>query len=175
MAADPMEDMRDRLANDGALAAIATGGVFIDRDSSEFPLHPKKDGDGSLLPPWEWAIDGQEIDGQWMLMPCIVLSESTQAPDAPRQRRKGQFIRMGLYQRQGYDLIRQMIPLAKAVIDPNNGDGTRWGPMDGDRYYFVRYVDTPIQGNRDETLVSAGSKAGVSYEACRFFVRANWS
>ena len=175
MAADPLEDMRDRLAADGDLAAIATGGVFIDRDSAEFPLHPKKDENGDLMPPWEWAIDGQEIDGQWMLMPCIVLSESTQVPDAPKQKRKGQFIRIGMYQRQGYDLIRRMIEKTRAVLDPSGGEGTRWGPITDDRYYYVRYLDTPTQGNRDESLVSAGSTAGVSHEACRFFLRTSWS
>lgn len=170
MASDPIEDMRDRLMAAVSVTAILTGGVYIDRDAGEFPLHPRKDGAGDLLDPWEEVPGLEGVEGAWRLKPCAVLSASTRVPSGNRRKQQLHFVRIGFYQPEGYELIRAAMEAVEGVLDPE-GAGSAGGPLDDGRWYHVRYVDTPIQGSRDDQIVSADTEAAVSYEASRFQVQ----
>ena len=85
------------------------------------------------------------------------------------RKQRSLFVRIGFYEREGYEAIRQAMDAVDAVLDPT-GTGSRGGPLDDGRYYHMRYFDTLLQGSRDDTIVSADSEAGVSYEACRYRV-----
>ena len=112
---------------------------------------------------------GQEgIEGAWRLKPCAVLSASTQIP---AERTKA-----------AVALRSDRLLRARGLRSDPSGDGRRrcrarpdWHritrrTLDDGRYYHMRYFDTLLQGSRDDSIVSADSEAGVSYEAARYRV-----
>lgn len=153
------------MKNDFGLGSLLSGGVYVDAEPGEFPLHPEKNPDAY-----------EDASGQSRLKPCAVLSESTVVPAGPGTPASGGerlTVRIGFYQPSGYGTIRRAQEHCRFLLDPEER-GEQFGPLDDGRYYIVRFLDMPIRGSKDDQIISADSEGGVSYEASRYAVDIAW-
>lgn len=158
MADHPVQDVRDRLADDGLMAAIWDGGVYAEHEGGEggeaHPVNPE-DTPGA----YDVGADGVAI-----LKPCGVVSVSSETRLGPGGCFRQIVLRLGGYQRDGYTAIRSGLARARQVLDRTSG-----GLDDGSGYY-IEYLDTPISGSVDDSLIGGTGKRPPSYEAARFRV-----
>lgn len=81
--------IRDAIAGDATLSALATGGVHIEEEISE------------TLTPAAYDAFGE-------LKPCLLVKLGTDIPDGPADFASRLMVDIYQYQRQGYDIIDQM-------------------------------------------------------------------
>lgn len=161
MAANVADDLRNRLVDDGPLAALLTGGVLID-EAGEWPLHPERPD-----APYE------DASGMARLKPCAVITESSLVPVEPTDSGQRIVLRVGFYSADDYGVLRRAAERTRYVLDPD-GNGEQHGPLDDGRYYIVRFLDAPVRASKDDQVISADAEGGVCYEAARYQVDIDW-
>ena len=173
MASSIAEDVRDRLAANLTIQAMWPGGVYVEHDPSAVAA--------GATPPWDekggyiHPLDPKLTPGAWesvgasgvkRLRPCAVLGESSTVPTGPRNRHDAITIRLGMYQEAGFTAIRDGLAIARAILHETHGQLTEG--QYADRYYWIEFLDIPLQGQEEPSLPTADGRRGASYELARF-------
>lgn len=158
MADHPVQDVRDRLASDGLMASIWDGGIYAEHEgdagSDVHPINP------------EDTPDAYDVgaDGVATLRACGLVSVSSEARVGPGGCFRQIYLRLGGFQSAGFTAIRSGLARARQVLDRSNGS------LDDGSGYYIEYLDTPITGSVDDSLIGGSGKRPPSYEAARFRV-----
>lgn len=158
MADHPAQDVRDRLAADGLLAATWDGGIYAEHEGGAggdvHPINPEDT-------PGAYDVGA---DGVARLLACGLVSVSSEARVGPGACFRQIVLRIGGYQAAGFTAIRSGMVRVRQVLDRSNG------ALDDGSGYYIEYMDTPITGAVDDSLIGGEGKRPPSYEAARYRV-----
>lgn len=158
MADHPVQDVRDRLAADGLMSSIWDGGIYAEHEGGEgngvHPINPEDT-------PSAYDVGADDVA---TLKPCGLVSISSEARVGPGSCFRQIMLRLGGYQQDGFTAIRSGLARARALLDKTNGS------LDDGSGYYIEYLDTPITGSTDDSLIGGTGKRPPSYEAARFRV-----
>lgn len=154
--------MRSRLAADGLVSAIFTGGVYASQAGGAgggvHPINPKDTPDA-------YTTDG---DSQVRLLePCILLTVQSENPVGAGGCGRQIVVRVEAYQRDGYTSIRDGFARVRQVLHKTQ---SAFAGVDGSVGYYTEYLDTPFQNLTDASLVTGAEKRPACFEAARYMV-----
>ncbi len=158
----PAVDVQTRLAADGLVAAIFTGGVYVPHaggaGGGQHPINPK-DTPG--------AYEAEAGSGVQYLLPCALVAVESEVPVGAGGCHRQIILRVEAYQRDGYTSIRDGFARVRQVLHKTQSAFTG---VDGSVGYYTEFLDAPFQNLTDSTLVTGPNKRPACYEAARFIV-----
>lgn len=159
----PVESVCRRLREDPLTAAIFRGGIYLS--------HGGGDGEGVHPINPEDTPGAYELDGGFKsLLPTALLTVGADGPmQAGRDTIRRIFLLLHVFQAEGYSEIRDGLVRARQVLHKTNTGTYRPSALtDTDLFYLIEYVDTPLSGLTDTSVVTGSGKRPACYEAARF-------
>lgn len=152
-------DIVTRLTDDATLMAIATGGIYATVDGRG-PIRLDGDMYGELA----------GSNGVKTLLPCVVISRSSDAPLGARGHTQNTYLRVGAYEADGYANTSAMLARIRVLLH----DKVFVVSGSGGCQYQIHHMDNPIRESQDDTVATGKGKPGASYEAARYVVNSAW-
>ena len=161
MATTSIETVRDTLAADATLVAIATGGVYSMNGSGRAPVNETDT-------PTVYATDA--TSGIPIMRPCIVLSVTTEAVVGPTGIGRQEWLRVSAYDPAvGYANTSAMLARVHTLLHFQHLSLT------SGNWIHLEHIDTPYRVDVDETIETGqGGRKGASMEASRYTMVTGW-
>ena len=161
MATTAIETVRATLAADATLVAIATGGVYSMNGSGRAPIN-------EIDTPSVYATDA--TSGIPIMLPCIVLSVTTEAVIGPVGIGRQEWLRVSAYDpATGYGNTSAMLNRVHTLLHDTHIALTNGA------WIHTDHVDTPYRVDVDETIETGYcGRKGASMEASRYTMTTGW-